>query len=296
MKKGKFSVNLDDVKKKLEEEKNKQSYNDDRFWKLKMNFQKSPKSSAIIRFLPSKEGELYKKIYRHSFDYIDEFGDKKYVIGVCPTTFGNECLICKEAVKKFNSKYESDKEEAKVIRKKTRYISNILVIKDPANPENEGKIFLFEYGRKIFDKIQSAIEGDLELGEEPINVFSPYDDGANFYLVAKMKDGYVNYDDSKFKEVKAVFDDIDKVDKLIEEQTYVLDEVVTPEWVECLREEVIEKYVEFVSGKKLNKDKEEIKTEDLEDEINELENENENIDNDVDEDDILDDVDDLLDD
>ena len=127
-----------------------------------------------------------------------------------------------------------------VARKKTertkrnhKYYSNVLVVDDPSNPDNNGKVFLFEYGPKIFAKIFEAIQ-PISVREKPSNPFDP-DNGRNFILLAKSVSGQRNYDSSKFESPSAISDDDAKVDEILA-STYSLDALIAPESFKSFKE------------------------------------------------------------
>jgi hypothetical protein len=165
---------------------------DERFWNPETDA--AGNGSAIVRFMPAKNEDdvPYVKTFRHSFQ---ENGS--WFIEDCPSTIGQECPCCKANGALWNSGLESDKEIARKHKRATSYTANVLVIKDPANPENEGKVKLFRFGKKIFDKIQECLDVDTDIGEEPRNPFSFFD-GMNFSLKIGQVAGFRNYDKSKF--------------------------------------------------------------------------------------------------
>ena len=140
---------IEDLQKKLESTEKKESYKDDRFWRPELD--SASNGYAVIRFLPSSEGEdlPWAKYYSHGFQ-----GKGGWFIENCPTTIGGKCPLCEVNNDLWNSGLESDKDIARQRKRRLHYVSNILVVTDPANPQNEGKIFLYKYGKKIFDKIQ----------------------------------------------------------------------------------------------------------------------------------------------
>ena len=192
-----------DLQKKIEETESKESYKDDRFWKPQMD--KSENGYAVIRFLPAPgEEELpWVKTFSHGFQ-----GKGGWFIENCPTTIGGKCPVCQANTELWNSGIESDKNIARDRKRKMQYISNILVISDPSNPENDGKIFLYRYGKKIFDKIQEAMSPEFD-DEEAINPFDFWK-GADFKLKIRKVAGYINYDKSEFSAQSELFDGDDE--------------------------------------------------------------------------------------
>jgi len=179
---------------KLTKEVNKtegSGYIDDRLWKPTMG--KDGVGNAVIRFLPPAEGNEFPwvQVWSHAFQ-----GDGGWFIDNCLTTMGQSCPVCEENRKLWNSGLDSDKEVARKQKRKLSYYSNIYVVRDPANPENEGRVFLYKYGKKIYDKILAAMQPEFE-GEEPIDPFSFWN-GADFNLRIKKVAGYWNYDSSLF--------------------------------------------------------------------------------------------------
>ena len=167
---------------------------DERFWKLTTD--KAGNGFAIIRFLPACDGEdmPFVKLYSHAFQ-----GPGGWYIENSLTTLGKKDPLGEYNRELWNSGDESLKDQVRKQKRKLSYYSNIYVVKDPANPENEGKVFLFRYGKKIHDKIMDVVNGDEIEGREGINPFDFWS-GADFKLRAKKVAGYPNYDSSEFKE------------------------------------------------------------------------------------------------
>ncbi len=164
---------------------------DDRFWKPELD--KSGNGYAVIRFLPAPEGEdiPWAKVFSHAFQ-----GPGGWYIENSLTTIGKQDPVGELNRELWNSGSDKDKEVARKQKRKLSYYSNIYVVKDPVNPANEGKVFLFKYGKKIFDKIMGAMQPEFE-DETPINPFDFWQ-GADFKLKIMKKDGYWNYDKSEF--------------------------------------------------------------------------------------------------
>ena len=141
------------------------------------------------------------------------------------TTLGNNDPVSELNSQYWNSGIESDKEIARRQKRKLQYFSNIYVVEDSKNPQNQGKVFLFRYGKKIFDKLMEAMQPAFE-DESPINPFDFWE-GANFKLKIRKVDGYWNYDKSEFSAPSALFDDDDELEAVWEQQ-YSLAEFTAP--------------------------------------------------------------------
>lgn len=154
--------------------------------------------SAIIRFLPGlkKEDEpYYVERFSHGFQNPK---NKKWFIENCPTTLGNECPVCAKNSELWNSGSEANKKIASKRARKTSYYANCLVISDKANPENEGRIMKFRFGKKILEKILGKAQPEFE-DQEAVDVFDAKT-GANFRLSVRKVEGWPNYDKSEFAE------------------------------------------------------------------------------------------------
>jgi len=180
---------------------------DERLWKPEMD--KTGVGSAVIRFLPAPDGEdvPWAKMYTHAFQ-----GAGGWYIENSLTTIGQKDPVSEFNRGLWNSGSEQDKETVRKQKRKLSYYSNIYVVKDPANPQNEGKVFLFKYGKKIFDKILNAMQPEFD-DEDPINPFDFWQ-GANFKLKIVKKDGYWNYDKSEFDRVAPLLDDDDALEAI----------------------------------------------------------------------------------
>ncbi len=186
----------------------KKSYVDDRLWKPVMD--KTGNGFAIIRFLPAPKGEElpWAKLWNHAF----QGPTGQWYIENSLTTIGQNDPVSEHNSALWNSGVESDKEIARKQKRKLQYYSNIYVVKDSANTENEGKVFLYRYGKKIFDKIMETMQPAFE-DETPVNPFDFWE-GANFKLKLRKVDGYWNYDKSEFEAPSSLFDDDDKLEDL----------------------------------------------------------------------------------
>ena len=176
----------------------KKSYVDERLWKP--NVDKAGNGYAVIRFLPAPNGEElpWVRVWNHAF----QGPTGQWYIENSLTTLNQKDPVSEYNTQLWNSGVESDKEIARKQKRKLKYYSNIYVVSDPSNPENEGKIFLYAYGKKIFDKLMEAMQPAFE-DETPINPFDFWE-GANFKLKIRKVDGYWNYDKSEFESASAL--------------------------------------------------------------------------------------------
>jgi len=198
------------------------SMGDDRLWKIERD--KSGNGYAVIRFLPAPEGEEnpYVQVWSHAFQ-----GPGGWYIENSLTTLGQKDPLGELNTQMWATGNRSDQETVRKRKRKLSYYSNIYVVKDPANPQNEGKVFLFKYGKKIFEKISSALKPEFE-DESPMDAFDLWT-GGNFKLKVRMADGYPNYDKSEF-EPSGVLENYDDEDlERIWKKCYSLQEFVSPD-------------------------------------------------------------------
>jgi hypothetical protein len=190
----------------------KKSYVDERLWKPTMD--KSGNGYAVIRFLPACEGEdlPWAKVWNHAF----QGPTGQWFIENSLTTLGNNDPVSEYNSKLWNSGVESDKEIARKQKRKLQYFANIYVVSDSANPLNEGQVFLYRFGKKIFDKVMEAMQPAFE-DESPINPFDFWN-GANFKLKLRKVDGYWNYDKSEFEGASALSEDDDVLEGIYKKQ------------------------------------------------------------------------------
>ncbi len=180
---------------------------DERFWKPELD--KSGNGYAVIRFLPApdKEDLPWAKVYSHAFQ-----GPGGWYIENSLTTVNKKDPVGEVNRKLWNSGIDSDKDIARKQKRKLSYYSNIYVVRDPAHPENEGKVFLYKFGKKIYDKITAAMQPEFE-DETPINPFDLWE-GANFKLKICKVAGFWNYDKSEFDSVSALDTDDSKLESV----------------------------------------------------------------------------------
>jgi len=180
---------------------------DERLWKPELD--KSGNGYAVIRFLPATDGEdlPWAKVYSHAFQ-----GPGGWYIENSLTTLGAKDPVSEYNRDLWNSGNDGDKDVVRRQKRKLSYYANIYVVKDPVNPHNEGGVFLFKFGKKIFDKLTAAMQPEFE-DETPINPFDFWQ-GANFKLKIRKVDGYWNYDKSEFDAPSSLLDDDDALEAL----------------------------------------------------------------------------------
>ena len=200
------------------EKTNKVNSGDERLWKPEVD--KAGNGYAVIRFLPAPDGEdlPWVKMYSHAFQ-----GPGGWYIENSLTTLNQKDPCSEFNTSLWNSGVESDKQIARNQKRKLAFYSNIYVVKDPANPENEGKVFLYNFGKKIFDKIMGAMQPEFE-DESPLNPFDFWQ-GADFKVKIKKVAGYWNYDSSEFAAAAPLLKDDDALEQLWKKE-YSLSEIV----------------------------------------------------------------------
>jgi gp32 DNA binding protein like len=187
------------------------SKEDTRFWQPQVD--KSGNGMAIVRFLPAPavDGDdalPWVRVFSHGFQ-----GPGGWLIDNCLTTLNQKCPVCEHNNMLWNSGVEANKEIVRKQKRKLNYVANVLIVSDPKNPENEGQVKLFKFGKKIFDKISEAMNPEFE-DEKPMNPFDFWE-GANFKLKIRNVEGYRNYDKSEFDSPEALFGgDDDKLEAL----------------------------------------------------------------------------------
>jgi hypothetical protein len=200
---------------------NEKRGDDDRFWKPSVD--KAGNGQAVLRFLPAPPGEElpWVRVYDHGF----QGPTGKWYIENSLTTINKPDPLGELNSELWNSGIEANKEIARKQKRRLSYISNVLVVRDPSNPENEGKVFLYKYGKKIFDKIKDVMQPTFE-DEKPVNPFDLWE-GANFKLRIRQVEGYRNYDKSEFDGNTPLDENEDKLEA-IWKQTHSLAAFLDP--------------------------------------------------------------------
>jgi len=225
--------------------KEKKSYEDNRFWKLSRD--ENDNGGAIIRLLPDPTGTPFIQRYNHAFQSFDNVNKKKrWYINNSPETIGEACPASELWAALYNIGTEEGKKEAKKFSRKIKFMCNIKVVKDPANPQNEGKIFLWEFGTKLKDKFMAALqpsESEIAMGEEPKQLFNPLA-GNNIKLKIKKAAGFLNYDDTEIMAASSIYADGEEAKADIIENAYKLDEFMQADAFETYEE--LKKKMKFV--------------------------------------------------
>lgn len=214
---------LEELSRQVNALDKKSSFVDDRYWKPEID--KAGNGYAIIRFLPPSplDGENalpFVSYHDHGFE-----GVGGWYIERCLTSLGNPDPACEYNSKLWATEIKANQEIASKQKRRLKFISNIYVIKDPKRPENEGKVFLFSYGKKIMAKITSAMKPEFEdeIAFDPFNFWK----GANFKLKIRKVEGHQNYDTSEFDSPKPLMDSDDEIEAVWKNE-YSLSEVVSP--------------------------------------------------------------------
>ena len=213
---------------------------DERFWKAELD--KTGVGSAVIRLLPAPEGEElpWVKVYSHAFQ-----GPGGWYIENSLTTTGGKDPVSDYNRQLWNSGNDADKDTVRKQKRKLSYYSNVYVVRDPLHPENEGRVFLFKYGKKIFDKVLEAMQPEFD-DETPINPFDFWQ-GANFKLKIVKKDGFWNYDKSEFDKVVPLIDDDDALEAIWKKE-YSLSAITAPDQFKSYED--LERRLKTVLGQK----------------------------------------------
>jgi hypothetical protein len=212
--------NFDSLMKEVEKIANPQtsdSRDDDRFWQPEVD--KAGNGFAVIRFLPAPKGEEmpWARIWSHGF----QGPTGKWYIENSLTTIGKPDPVSEMNNELWNSGSEANKEIARKQKRRLNYTCNVLVLQDPAHPENEGKVKLFKFGKRIFDKIKDVMQPQFQ-DEEPVNPFDFWK-GANFKLKIRKVEGYRNYDKSEFESIAPLNADDAEIEKVWAQQHSLVD-------------------------------------------------------------------------
>ncbi len=210
---------LTEALNKLDSSKQQKRGPDERIWKPEVD--KAGNGYAVIRFLPAPDGEdvPFVRVWDHGF----QGPTGQWYIEKSLTTIGQKDPVSEYNTMLWNSGIEANKDLVRKYKRRLSFYSNIFVVKDPSNPENEGKVFLYKFGKKIFDKLNDMMNPQFE-DEKPVNPFDLWT-GANFKLKIRNVEGYRNYDKSEFDNSAPLLDDDDKLEQVWKSQ-YALGEFI----------------------------------------------------------------------
>jgi len=220
-----MSTSLDKLRAAMETasptEGAKKSYSDDTMWKPELD--KTGNGYAVVRFLPTPDGEEmpWVSYFDHGFQ-----GPGGWYIEKSLTTLNKQDPVSEYNSTLWNTGIEANKEIARKQKRRLHYVSNVYVVSDPKNPDNEGKVFKYRFGKKIFEQLKEAISPAFD-DEAPINPFDLRGEGANFKIKIRKVDGYWNYDKSEFESPSPLFDDENRLNE-INNSTYSLSDVIAP--------------------------------------------------------------------
>ena len=200
----------------------KKSYNDDTMWKPELD--KTGNGFAVVRFLPTPEGEEmpWVSYFDHGFQ-----GPGGWYIEKSLTTLNKKDPVSDYNSQLWNTGVEANKEIARKQKRRLHYVSNVYVVSDPKNPDNEGKVFKYRFGKKIFEMLKEAISPAFA-DEQAINPFDIRGEGANFKIKIRKVDGYWNYDKSEFDSPAPLFEDEDKLNEVVA-SLHSLSDIIAPD-------------------------------------------------------------------
>jgi hypothetical protein len=221
-----MSTSLDKLRAAMESasptEGAKKSYSDDTMWKPELD--KTGNGFAVVRFLPTPEGEEmpWVSYFDHGFQ-----GPGGWYIEKSLTTLNKKDPVSDYNTQLWNTGVEANKEIARKQKRRLHYVSNVYVVSDPKNPDNEGKVFKYRFGKKIFEMLKEAISPAFE-DEKPINPFDLREEGANFKIKIRKVDGYWNYDKSEFDSPAPLFAEEDELNEVVA-SLHSLSAIIAPE-------------------------------------------------------------------
>lgn len=235
----------------------KTSFVDERFYKLTKDA--NGNGAAIIRFLPDPEKTPLLKLFKINVN-TQKGAEKRWFSDWSPQNIGKPDPFHDEWAKNWQS---GNKDEARKFSRQTRYLANIYVVKDPGNPENEGKVFILDMSQSLKDIVQDALmpsKAEMELGKQPLQLFNPLQ-GNSFKLASKKgANGFINYDASApLTQIDSIVSSKEEALDLIMNKCHKLSDFLKPEMyksTEELKEKL--KYVKFEDSKEKNESESEV--------------------------------------
>lgn len=219
---GSFDNLMKEVEK-IDSPQNNYKKDDGNEWKLSVD--SAGNGYAVLRFLPAPKGEElpWVRMFNHGF----QGPTGKWYIENSLTTLNQQDPVSELNSELWNSGVEANKEIARKQKRRLSYYANVLVVKDSANPQNEGQVMLYKFGKKIFDKLKDVMQPQFE-DESPVNPFDFWE-GVNFKLKARQVDGYRNYDKSEFESTPTPVAESDEEIEAIWAKQHSLAELVSPD-------------------------------------------------------------------
>lgn len=227
-----------------EEQTERKDYTDKRV--IKVTRDEADNGSLVVRIIPDKNGLGVVKVFRHFAKFEDpKNGSKRYFIRNCPTTIDQKCPYCEAYVEAWKNKDETEIAKLKPGKRNEIYISNVLVVKDPSNPANNGKVMLFEYGFKISKMIEECLNGDEDSEIAPLNIYHPMK-GANLLVKHSKQGTNIVLDGTKFLTPSSICKDMEEFEGILE-RTYDLTEFLDVSKFESY-EDLTKDFFKFVHG------------------------------------------------
>lgn len=228
--------NWENLKSNLQKgvgEKYQNDFDDPREWKLQRD--ENDNGTAVIRLLPGKGGDTpaVVRIFEHSVRVFHKPSNKwRYYIETSPSSIKEPCPVSDVWYELADIGTDEAKKFQKTFSRSVKFISNILVVNDPASPENNGKIFYWKYGVKLFEKFEKALkptETQIAVGKKPIELFDP-EDGADITLSVTRVGEFINYDGTTIEAPSKAFENEEDMDEAVLEKCYDLSEFISQEY------------------------------------------------------------------
>lgn len=252
-----FDKLMTDVKGNFEtKKKTTKDFSDSRF--IKVTRDENKNGSLILRFIPDQNGLGVVPVYKHWGKKSDGNGNTRFFIAECPTTIDEKCPYCEKYMNAWKIDDKATIESLKQGKRSEKFITNVVVVKDPGNPENNGRVMLFEYGWKISKLIEDIMNGDEEAEVDPVNIYHPMK-GANLHIKQSPQGEYISYDGSKFLSPSAFVEDMDELQPFLD-RTHDLNEFLDPKKFESY-EELEKKLFKYENGYELESSSKQTKTE-----------------------------------
>ena len=245
--------NWDNLKGKLQKgvgEKQQNDYDDPREWKLQRDEQDN--GTAVIRLLPGKGGDTPSvvRIFEHSVRIWNKSTNKyRWYIEPSPSSIKEDCPVSSIYYELGDMGTDEAKKMQETFSRSVKFVSNILVVNDPMNPENNGKIFYWKYGVKLFEKFKQVLEpteAQIKVGKQPLELFDP-EDGADIILDIKRDGKFLNYDGTTIEAPSQAFETEEAMDEAVLEKAYDLTEFISADYYKPYAE--LKKKIAFVLEK-----------------------------------------------